>query len=226
MRRYWAQLTEAWKIFRESAFVDNPASAKNYLAALDEALLNSEVWKLAVAYDILELRHFLTEAQIPTVFTAYADHLSNMHEALFVSICKWLSGSITETTKNVVVQSAENAIVTLNESSWLPKSGQPSNVWAFLLFPAILWANSNRSSEASEIVFLRGMRSIAEELQNPHNFPKPNFLYLLSRLDPLLAKAPPDTLGKVVRRGIESLEPSISAFCRLIDGFSKHCKRE
>jgi hypothetical protein len=86
----------------------------------------------------------------------------------------------SEITKKAVVVAAESAIVTLNESLWFPKSGELSNTWAFLLFPAILWANSNRSSDASEIVFLRGIRSVVEELPSSHNLPKPNFLYLLS----------------------------------------------
>ena len=218
-RRHWEQLTKVWKILRGAAFVDNPASAEAYLAALDAALLNNEAWKLAIAWDILELRRFLTEAQVPVVFAEYADHATNMHEALFIHICEWLSGDITEVTSNVVVLAAEGAIVTLNESPWLPQREDRSNVWAELLFPVLLWAHSKKSSEASEAVFLRGVRSISEELLRPHNSPKPN---LLAILDPLLAKAPPEILGNVVHRGVESLEPSVSAFCRLIAGFSRN----
>jgi hypothetical protein len=222
LRSHLGRLTRVWKILRGSAFVDSPASTEAYLTALDGALLNREGWKLAIARDILELRRFLSDSQIPIVFAEYADHPTNMHPALFICLCEWLAGDITEATKRVVVLAADQAIVTLNEQAWFPKGGDYPNTWADLLFPAIQWAHGAGSSPACEAVFLRGVRSIFEEFAAPQGFPRPSLSKLLAELDPLLSKAPPESLGKAVRRGIKSLEPSVSAFCRLIDGFSKH----
>jgi hypothetical protein len=121
-----------------------------------------------------------------------------------------------------VVEASENAIIVLNESAWIPKSGEHSNTWACLLFPAIVWAHGSKSTEASESVFLRGVRAIFEELPTSQEIPRANLTTLLSRLDPLLAKASAGTLRSVIRRGAESIEPSVSAFCRLIEGFGKN----
>jgi hypothetical protein len=194
------------------------------LAALDRTLLETEVWKLPITCEILDIRGSLTDTQIQGVFMDYASHPTYLHEALFGRICDWLSEAQAETTKNLLVLASESAIVVLNESPWFPTSGEFPNTWADLLFPAIQWAYGTRSSEASEAVFLRGIGSVFEQTPSSHAFPKPNPSKLLARLDPVLAKAPPEILGKAVARGIESQEPSISAFCRLIAGFSKHCK--
>ena len=223
---HWKQLTKAWRILRGSALHDDRASAEAYLAALDRALLETEVWKLPIACEILDVRGSLADSQIQIVFSDYAAHATYLHEALFTRICDWLSGTQTDATTKLVVLVAENAIVTLNESPWTPRSGEPPNTWADLLFPTIQWAYGGKSSEASEAVFLRGVRGSFEELVDPRNRPAPNLPKLLAELDPLFTKVPPEILGNVVARGIGSLEPSVSAFCRLIHGFSKHCKRE
>jgi len=225
-RPHWKQLTNVWRILRGAAFDNNPPVAEAYLAALDHTILHGDVWKLAVAWDILEMRHFLTPVQIPVIFAEYAGHATNMHEVLFPHICIWLSGGIDEATKAAVIQAAESAIVVLNESAWIPKNGENTNTWACLLFPAIQWAYRTQSSEASESVFLRGIRSVFEEFQGQQHFPKPNLSKLLASLDPLLAKTPPEFLGNTVRRGADSLEPSVSAFCRLIEGLSKNLNRQ
>jgi len=225
-RPHWKQLTNVWKILRGAAFDNNPCVTEAYLSALDHTILHSEVWKLALAWDILKLRGFLSPAQIPGVFADYADHATNMHDVLFSDICSWLSGDLDEATKTAVIQATENAIVVLNESAWIPKNGENTNTWACLLFPAIQWAYQTKSSETSESVFLRGIRSIFEEFQDSQFSPKPNLSKLLASLDPLLAKVPPEFLGKTMRRGVDSLEPSVSALCRLIEGLSKNLNRQ
>lgn len=224
-RRHWMHITKVWKILRASAFVHNQDAKESYLTALDSAILNSEIWKLAAAWDILEIRHFLSPAQVSIVFKEYADHPTSIHEVLFPCFCKWLSGNLDQATKTAVVESAENTIVVLNESAWIPKSGEHNNTWACLLFPVIVWGYGSKTSEASESVFLRGIRSIFEELPTSQNHQRTNLSTRLSRLDSLLAMVPPDTLGSVIKRGMECMEPSVSAFCRLIDGFGKHLQK-
>jgi hypothetical protein len=61
-RPHWKQLTKVWKILRGAAFVNNPTAIEAYLAALDNAILQGEVWKLAAAWDVLELKHSLIAA--------------------------------------------------------------------------------------------------------------------------------------------------------------------
>jgi hypothetical protein len=163
----------------------------------------------------------LTDEQIPLLFADYANHPTFLHEVLFIHLGKWLSGNLDEGTKKTATLAAENAIVTLNEAPWFPKKGENPNTWANLLFPAVLWAHRGKSSKASEAVFLRGIQSIFERLPGSHDIPRTDLSKLLSRLDPLLAKASPEILHQVLRRGVESLEPSVSAFCRLIGAFSK-----
>ena len=218
----WTQLSKVWKTLRRAAFVNNPAVTDTYLVALDDAILNGEVWKLAAARDILELKHSLTASQVTVVFADYAAHPTYMHEVLFPYFCRWLTDSLDQATKAAVVEASEDAIIILNESAWIPKSGEHSNTWAFLLFPTILWAHGNRITEASEAVFLRGIRAVFEELSNHIKNPSANLVALLSRLAPLLGMAPAGTLRSVIRRGVESDEPSVSAFCRLIEGFGKN----
>lgn len=215
------ELTRMWEILRESAIFDDHNSGQAYLAALDQSLLNTDVWKLPIAWDILEIRGSLTDEQIPLLFADYANHPTFLHEVLFIHLGKWLSGNLDEGTKKTATLAAENAIVTLNEAPWFPKKGENPNTWANLLFPAVLWAHRGKSSKASEAVFLRGIQSIFERLPGSHDIPRTDLSKLLSRLDPLLAKASPEILHQVLRRGVESLEPSVSAFCRLIGAFSK-----
>jgi hypothetical protein len=50
------ELTRMWEILRESAIFDDHNSGQAYLAALDQSLLNTDVWKLPIAWDILEIR--------------------------------------------------------------------------------------------------------------------------------------------------------------------------
>lgn len=221
-RAHWSQLTKVWKILRGAAFVNNPVATEVYLAALDKAILQGEVWKLAAAWDVLELKHSLTALQVPIVFAEFARHPTYMHEVLFAHFCVWLAGNLDQATKSAVVQSSENAIVVLNESAWTPKSGEHSNPWACVLFPVIVWGVGSKNTESSEAVFLRGVRAIFEEIPTSQQIPRANLVKLFSRLDPLLAKTSASTLRSVIQRGAGCMEPSVSTFCRLIEGLGKN----
>jgi hypothetical protein len=221
-----SQLLRIWEILRESAILEDQAAKQDYADSLDQALLKDGMWKLPIAREILELRGFLSDVQIPAIFADYAKHTTFLHEALFHLICKWLSGSIVESTKATLVEAAENAIVILDQTSWIPKKSEYPNTWASLLFPAIIWAHGGKESEGAESVFLRGIRSIFDHIPSPSEFPRNNLTKLLSQLDPLLANAPQQVLCRVVHRGIESMEPSVSVFCRLIEAFNKHLENK
>ena len=213
------KLTRTWKVLRESAFLEDKVAAQGYLAALDEELINGTIWKLAIAWDLLELRGALTDEQIPVVFSDYAKHPTFLHDVVYQLLCRWLSGGLVENTRSVVVASAEIAVLQLNEAPWHPKAGEHPNPWANLLFPAVIWAHGGNSDESGS-VFLRGIRAIFEQIPSSHDLPRTSLIGLLAHLEPILANAPAETLRSIASRGIESLEPSVSVFCRLIEAFA------
>jgi hypothetical protein len=213
------RLTRTWKMLRESAILEDKVAAQGYLGALDRELINGTIWKLAIAWDLLELRGALTEEQIPVVFSDYAKHVSFLHDVVYQLLCRWLSGELAASTRSVVVASAEIAVLQLDEAPWHPKAGEHPNPWANLLFPAIIWAHGG-NSDGSGSVFLRGIRAVFEQIPSSHDVPRTNLIGLLTHLEPILAKAPTETLRSILGRGIESLEPSVSVFCRLIEAFA------
>ena len=212
-------LTRVWKMLRESVLLEDKSAANSYLAALDLALVEGHVWKLAIAWDILQIRGALLDVQIPVIFGEYSAHVSFLHNVLYEHLCVWLSTRLNVETQHSLVAAAEHAITKLNEAPWIQKSGEYPNPWANLLFPSIVWAHGNTSSEAAEAVFLRGIRAIFEGIPHSTESPKTNLTGLLAQLEPILAKAPPDIVKSVINRGSESLEPSVSVFCRMIQAF-------
>jgi hypothetical protein len=215
------QLARIWTMIRESTLREDTEERKDYLAALDAELLGGDYWKLPIAWEILEIRGFLTEAEIAPVFVDYADHPTFLHEALFVRLCMWLSGDLDEVAKKAVIVAAENAIVVLNEAPWVPEEGKHPNVWADLLFPTILWVHDGKASETSEAVFLRGIRSIFDYLPHAIDTPRTDLTNILARLDPLLEKVSSKILQAVLSRGLSSAEPSVTSVCRLIKAVSQ-----
>jgi hypothetical protein len=212
----FTRLSRIWRILRESSLREDPSAKQEYLAALDKEFLEGETWKLAVAWDILEVRGSLLENQVTTVFREFANHPSFLHEVVYVGLCRWLSGDITQTVRQTVLLAAKEAVVICNETPWVPTTDVHTNVWADLLFPAICWAYGDAPSEATEAVFLRGIRAACDYLPHSGDEPRTNLGRLLALLEPLLAKSPPETLKSVIQQGLHSLEPSISGFCRLV----------
>jgi len=213
------KLARVWRLVRASVISDDDEAAQAYLSALDRELRQGSVWKLVIAWDVLRLRGALLDEQIPVVFNEYADHGSFLHGILYDLLCNWLSKEVLNETRQILIQSAEHAITKLDEAPWHPKSGDISNPWANMLFPALLWANGGTASPSSEAVFLRGIRSTFEGIprsQERH----PNLIGILSCLEPILKKVPPNILRSVINRGSESLEPSVSVFCRIIEAFA------
>jgi hypothetical protein len=211
-----------WQIIRESSIIEDKKAGAVYLAALHQALNNGEVWKLAVAWEIFELRGSLADEEVPIIFTEIARHSSWLHESLITGLSEWLAGNLNKETRATVVAAAERAIVSLNESSWTKDSrdGDHPNVWAALFFPVVLWAHAEKPSDAAVPVFLRGLRWLFTQIPTGDS-PRITVLGAFSRLDSLLAKASPELLAGAIQRGTESLEPSVAVFCRLIVAYSR-----
>lgn len=213
--------SKAWNINRDTIIFEGGAGAKSYLKALDDALLDSDIWKLALAFEILELCGELTEAQIPLVFRDFSNHPTGFHQALFSQLSNWLSGDLTDEISGAAVAAAENSILQLNEHYWEISDEHQHNTLAYLIFPAILWALGRRTSDAANAVFLRGIQAIFYKQPNVHESPKTDLTKLVSKLGGLFAKAPPEILRNVIQLGVDSHEPSISSFCHLIRSFGR-----
>jgi hypothetical protein len=160
------------------------------------------------------------DEQIPVIFAEYADHVSCLHNVLYGHLCDWLSKEVTIVTRQVLIAAAEHAITKLNEAPWHPKTGEIPNPWANLLFPSVFWANGGINSGIAEAVFLRGIRAVFEGIPHSHEQAKSSLIGLLSQLEPILRKVSPDILRSVISLGSESLEPSVSIFCRMIQAFA------
>lgn len=214
------KLVRVWQMVRASVISDDDEAAQTYLVALDRELKEGRVWRLAIAWDILQVRGALLDEQIPMVFDKYADHVSFLHGILYDQLCDWLSMEVSIETRLVLIKAVEHAITKLDEAPWHPKSGETSNPWANLLFPALLWANGGSTSRSAEAVFLRGIRSTFEGIPQSQERQRSKLIGFLSRLEPILNRVPPDVLRSVVSLGSESLEPSVSVFCRIIQAFA------
>ena len=217
------QLVRALKNLREFTLFEDGATKEECLVALDNALIDGRVWKLAIARDILQLRGALLNEQIPVVFTECVDAGFALHSVIFSYLCNWLGKDMDTNTQSILVAASENAICKLNETNWRTQSEWPPNPWANLLMPTVFWANGGRSSNAAGAVFLRGIRAVFETKPNSDDMPRANLVGLLSQLEPILTKVPPEILRSTINRGIESLEPSVSVFCRMIEAFASKC---
>lgn len=215
---YVRKLARAWSVARESVFLEDGQARTDYLTYLDRALFE-DTKVLAIAAEIFEIRGMLTNEQTPLVFTEYAKHDSPLHPLLFIRICDWLSVSMDVVSEAAIARAAENAIVTLDEEPWCTEEHMNDNTWANLLFPMVIWAYTKKSSASSEAVFLRGIRSLFEFLPHSSILERPLLADLLPKLEPMMSNVPATILGNMLVRGIESAEPSVSAFCRLIAAF-------
>jgi len=209
------QLQRIWKMSRSLTLQDAHAK-EEYLLALDTNLLEGEVWKLALAWDLLEIRGSLTVSQIPIIFADYAEHRTYLHEVLFARICDWLAKGIDKDALNVLIEESQKVILILDETPWKFEWDSELNVYAWLLFPIILWSHGENASVASQAVFLRGIRGVFDVMPSSHDSRRSNSIKLLVDLGPLLAKVPPAILRETLQRGLESFEPSVATFCRLI----------
>jgi hypothetical protein len=104
----------------------------------------------------------------------------------------------------------------LNEAPWDSSDGLLPDKWAFLLFPAIQWALSGEQSAAAEAVFLRVLRFALDGRSESPNSGVVGMSSLLSSLEPLLRKVPNRIFAATIRAGLEISEPSVRAFCQLI----------
>ena len=219
------KLAKVWMMLHRTLLLENGENQKNYLEALDRKLTEGSTWKLLVAWDILEIRGELTDRQIPIVFSEYVKHQTDLHAILFPLLCAFLSKKTHEPIRTSIVKTAEETILYLNETPWCSDSYGASNIWAELLFPTIIWAYGGKNSVAVEAVFLRGIRGIFNLITNDKsNTPQIDPINVLAQLDPLLEKVSSKQLESVIQHGIDSQEPSVSVFCRLITSWSDHIK--
>jgi predicted MPP superfamily phosphohydrolase len=214
------RLNRLWMMVRQSVIKDNGKAANQYLAELDEKLLEGNVWELALAFEILRVRGALLREHVLIVFRNYANHSSFLHEDLFRELAEWLSTKLDDITKDEVNIATHEALVILNEARWDFSDGSHPNTWACLLFPTIQWALTGAASDESKCVFLRGLKFSFEQLTS-RGKKTSNLHNLLSYLAPLLSKVPPEILGGTIRDGATVNDPAVNALCRMIQSYAE-----
>jgi predicted MPP superfamily phosphohydrolase len=214
------RLNRLWTKVRESVIRDDDNAAREYLAELDDKLLEGSAWELALAFEILRVRGALLKEHVNIVFRKYAHHSSFLHEALFRKLAEWLSGELDDALKVEVMSATHEAIVILNEARWDSSDGSHPNTWACLLFSSTQWAFTGMVTEESKSVFFRGLKFSFEQLTS-HRGKDTNLTNLLSDLAPLWKKVPPEILGATIRDGLTVTEPAVSTFCRLIQSYAE-----
>lgn len=212
----WSELAGAWRRIRSSVLLDEGDLKAEYLLALEKALLENEGKNLELVWEVFQANKFIKKDYIPRFFTEYSRYNTYLHEALFVEICRWLSGDIEDETLRVVIIAARDAVEKLNEDDFSRAHRDNPNTWAYLLFPVILWANDVVQSSSDEAVFLRGIRSLFDSIPNSRSNERHDPSRLFLCLEPLIQKVAPENWRHVLEKGIDSGEPSISVFCRLM----------
>ncbi len=210
------RLSKVWTMARALIRGEDDEGATVYLAALEECLVNGDVWKLSIAYEILRIRGSLSKEHVEVVLTEYVKHASGLHDVLFVEMIHWLASELDAQMSDAILHVTRKVLVILNEAAWDSSSGLLQNVWAYTLFPVIHWVLDGSQSITAETVFLRGLRlafAIEGKSRNSHNL---QFSDLFAQLAPLLKKAPPNRLRSAIETGLALPEPSVQAFCHLI----------
>jgi hypothetical protein len=144
-----------------------------------------------------------------------------LHEALFSEMAFWISGNLDEATKSAVLTGANEAIVVLDEHRWDLSDGSTRGPWAFVIFPVTTWTLTGQSKPGAEAVFLRGIKFAFESFSQSRRDRDSEFVSMMASLDPLLKKVPPEIIGRTLRRGLDSVDPAVRTFCKLILGFSE-----
>jgi len=104
---------------------------------------------------------------------------------------------------------------------WDSSDGSTPNTWAYLLFPSIQWALKGESSASSEAVFLRGLRLSFERVPRSEQTLATDVTHLIPGLEPLLRRAPREILGATILAGLSAAEPTVRAYCSLIQSFAE-----
>jgi hypothetical protein len=219
-KRQDRRLYQVWRMVRATVQDDTEAKT-SYLRALDSALVDRKIWTLPVGLEILRIRGSLLPNQVSGVFRTYAEHTTFLHEVLFSEMSFWISGNLNEATRSAVLTGADEAIVILDEDRWDLSDGSTRGPGAFVLFPVTTWALTGQSKAEAEAVFLRGIKFAFESFSQSRRDRDSEFVSMMAILDPLLKKVSPEIVGRTLRRGLDSVDPAVRAFCKLISGFSE-----
>ena len=210
------KLYRIWSIVRDSVLSYDEQKRIEYLASLDDALLDSKVWPLSIAHEILAIRSKLLPNQVEQVFLEYSRHTTWKHPELFIQLSLWLSGEFNDDEKAPIVDATKSALAILNQESWVMSDQPRSGPWAFLLFPLLLWRFIDEPTEESIAVFLRGIKFAIVGVQTTGKDSLFLFDDLLESLEPLLKRVSPIIIEKVVARGLQAFDPSVRAFSQLL----------
>lgn len=210
------RLSKIWAMIRFSIRGEDSDSVAVYLAALENSLVNGDVWKFAIAIEILRIRGSLAKEHVQIVLMEYAKHAGVLHKSLLIEIVYWLTSELDVQTSDAIRNVIRIILVTLDQAAWDSSGGLQPNILAYTLFPVIHWVFDGSQLPTAERVFLRGLRiglALEGKVPNTDNL---CFADLLAQLAPLLKKAHPSLLKSAIEAGLTLPEPSVQAFCHLI----------
>lgn len=206
------KLQNIWRIIRYSVHESDEQILNGYLEILDENVFSSNAWELFVAFELFRVRGSLLEAQIESVFIKYIDRTSYLHERIFEELVKWLSGELDEATKRALIRSTHTVLIILNENTSYSSYEKNSLKWVFCIFPVMQWVLEEKQTPEAESVFLRSLQCALEAS---------SINALITKIEPLLNMIPPHIIKETIASGKESPEPTMRAFCQLVDKLSQ-----
>jgi hypothetical protein len=218
------RLKHVWFLIRESLRLGEAQRDAEYLAALDHEFAEGDTWKLALAYELFQMRGGLLPIQINEFLSEYAEHVTYLHELLLEQCAVWLEREESPEVKQALVAVARSALVRLNETTW--RGDSVPNTCAYLLVPTIVWFISQESSEECEMVFLRALQQLVDRTrhtawsQHGHDVQGRHLSDLFSQTAALLDFIPKPILSSTLRRGLKIDDPVVRVFCRLVEAFT------
>jgi hypothetical protein len=184
-----------------------------YLRELDAELSREEAWPEAIAIELLSVRGHLLRSQIAPVFRHYAEYHGLLHEQLAGPLVDWLASAPPDGVRDYIIGAANEAIQILDETSWdIAGGGLKHSAYPYLIFPLVVWAYSDKSTDECDRVFLRGLKFIYQE--TPRG-PIGNPVRPMAVIEPLLTQVTKQRIGAVLQKGTEFPDPAVRAFATL-----------
>jgi hypothetical protein len=201
------------RIFRNGQYIaieEDEEIKTAYLSILDNKLTydNGEIF--AIATELLALRGYLTEEQIILVLNKYAKHPEYQDFGLGDRLTKWFAGDFDESSRVILIDELERGLEMLDTKPW---DRGMNNEFRFLLFPVAYWRLTEKITEKSIHVFLRGIKFTFQLRNDPHGREGP--VAIMARIEPLLSKVSKSILREVLAFGQTIDDPAVRSLCKI-----------
>jgi hypothetical protein len=152
--------------------------------------------------------------QIPLVFDHYTRHLACDDYGLGNQLVKWLSTDLDQSISTVLLEAIERGLTTLDGQPWESREGIRKDAFPLLLLPLAYWKITEKVTELSIRVFLRGIKFAFTQPSEENKRTGP--IVIMANLEPILSKVPKSLLDKVLALGRTMEDPAIRSLCRLL----------